>query len=194
MVWHTYEGMRARRRHSPLSQAHLKDGDLLEDGEVDVEGELGLELVGQEAEGGVDVAAALDAAPRPAVVVPAEDAPLHAPGHLVVAHVRLGAVQQALELQPVGVAVGDDVADLADDRREDEDADEVADDREHVSRGGRDTEKKRERGKVSRASVSRAPSPPWRREVWVFRFFFASRWTSGPRRSLPPPGFFLSVT
>ena len=117
--------------------AHLKDRDFLEDSEIDVEGELGLELIGQEAERGVDVTAPLYSAPRPAVVVPAQHPPLHTTRNLVVAHVRLCAVQQPLELQPVGVAIRNDVAHLADDRREDEHADEVADDREDVSATGR---------------------------------------------------------
>lgn len=55
--------------------------------------------------------------------------------HLVVPHVRFGAVQQPLKLEPVRVPVCDHVADLADDGREDEHADQVADDREHVPWG-----------------------------------------------------------
>lgn len=42
-------------------------------------------------------------------------------------HVRLGAVQQSLELQPVGVPVRDHVAHLADNRGEYEYANQVAD-------------------------------------------------------------------
>lgn len=44
--------------------------------------ELGLQLVWQQAQRRVDVAAALDAAARPRVVVPAQHAPLHAAGDL----------------------------------------------------------------------------------------------------------------
>lgn len=45
----------------------------------------------------------------------------------MVPHISLGAVQESLELETVRVPVGDDVADLADDGREYEDADQVAD-------------------------------------------------------------------
>lgn len=47
-------------------------------------------------------------------------------------HISLGAVQEPLELETVRVPVGDDIADLANDGREYEDADQVADYREDV--------------------------------------------------------------
>lgn len=53
--------------------------------------------------------------------------------HLVMAHVRLGPVQQTLELQTVGVPVGDHIAHLSDYCGEDEYANQVADDRKDVS-------------------------------------------------------------
>lgn len=56
--------------------------------------------------------------------------------HLVMAHVRLGPVQQTLELQTVGVPVGDHIAHLSDYCGEDEYANQVADDREDVSAEG----------------------------------------------------------
>lgn len=49
------------------------------------------------------------------------------------AHVRLGSVQQTLELQTVGVPVGDHIAHLSDYCGEDEYANQVADDRKDVS-------------------------------------------------------------
>lgn len=48
-------------------------------------------------------------------------------------HVRLGAVQQSLELQSIGVPVGDHISHLPDYCGEDEYANQVADDRENVS-------------------------------------------------------------
>jgi len=47
-------------------------------------------------------------------------------------HVSLGTVQEPLEFEAVRISVGDDVANLADDGREYEDADQVADYREDV--------------------------------------------------------------
>lgn len=47
-------------------------------------------------------------------------------------HISLGAVQEPLKLKTVRIPVGDDVADLADDGREYEDADQVADYREDI--------------------------------------------------------------
>lgn len=49
------------------------------------------------------------------------------------AHVRFGAVQQALKLQTIGVSVRDHIAHLADDCREYKYANKVADDGENVS-------------------------------------------------------------
>lgn len=48
-------------------------------------------------------------------------------------HVRFGAVQQSLELQSVGISIGDNIAHLPDYGGEYEDANQVADDRENVS-------------------------------------------------------------
>lgn len=47
-------------------------------------------------------------------------------------HISLGTVQEPLEFETVRISVGDDVANLADDGREYEDADQVADYREDV--------------------------------------------------------------
>lgn len=53
----------------------------------------------------------------------------------MVSHVSLGAIQQPLELESVGVPVSDDVAHLPHDRREYEYAYQVAHYCEHVSEG-----------------------------------------------------------
>ena len=95
--------------------------------------QFGLEFVGQQTECRVDIAATLNPPTRPAVVVPAENSTLHAARHFVVAHVCLGAVEQPLELETVCVAVGYHIADLADNRGENEHANEIAHYRENVS-------------------------------------------------------------
>lgn len=89
----------------------------------------------------------------------------------MVPHVGLSAVQEPLELQTIRVPIGDDVADLADDGREYEDADQVADYREDVpvNQEGRKRADQSEGGVIS-----------------VLR-----SWTSGPRRSLPPLSLFI---
>lgn len=84
----------------------------------------------------------------------------------MVPHVGLGAVQESLELETVRVPVRDDVADLADDGREYEDANQVADYREDVPAN----QEGRKRADQSEGDV-----------ISVLR-----SWTSGPRRSLPP--------
>lgn len=50
----------------------------------------------------------------------------------MVSHVGLGPVQQSFKFQSIRVPIGDDVAHLADDSGEDEDAYQVAHDSEHV--------------------------------------------------------------
>lgn len=89
----------------------------------------------------------------------------------MVPHVGLGAVQEPLELETIRVPVGDDVADLADDGREYEDADQVADYREDVPAN----QEGRKRADQSEGGV-----------ISVLR-----SWTSGPRRSLPPLSLFI---
>lgn len=85
-------------------------------------------------------------------------------------HVGLRAVEKSFELQTVRISIGDHVPDLSDDRREYEDADQVADYREDVP-----TEQEaRERADQSKEDV-----------ITVL-----GTWTSGPRRSLSP--FFRS--
>lgn len=148
------------------AEAHLKNGDLLQHREIHVQRQLGLELVREQTKGGVDVTPALYPAARPAVVVPPEYPSLHTARHLVVPHVGLGAVQEPLELETVRVPVRDDVADLADDGREYEDANQVADYREDVPAN----QEGRKRADQSEGDV-----------ISVLRL-----WTSGPRRSLSP--------
>lgn len=89
----------------------------------------------------------------------------------MVPHVGLGAVQEPLELQTIRVPIGDDVADLADDGREYEDADQVADYREDVPAN----QEGRKRADQSEGGV----------------FSVLRSWTSGPRRSLPPLSLFI---
>lgn len=116
-----------------MALAHLEDGDFLQNGQIDVESELGFEFVRQKSEGGIDVTAALYPPPGPAVVVPPEDPSLHPSGHFVMPHVGLCAVQQPLELETIRVSVRYYVADLTDYRSEYEDPNEVAHYREYVS-------------------------------------------------------------
>lgn len=84
----------------------------------------------------------------------------------MVPHVGLGAVQEPFELEAIRIPVRDDVADLADDGREYEDANQVADYREDVPAN----QEGRKRADQSEGDV-----------ISVLRL-----WTSGPRRSLPP--------
>lgn len=88
----------------------------------------------------------------------------------MVPHVGLGAVQEPLELETIRVPVRDDIADLADDGREYEDANQVADYREDVPAN----QEGRKRADQSEGDV-----------ISVLRL-----WTSGPRRSLPPLSLF----
>lgn len=55
---------------------------LLQHAQVDVQGQFGLQLVGQQAEGCVDVPAPLYPTSGPGVVVPAQDSALHTTRHL----------------------------------------------------------------------------------------------------------------
>jgi len=89
-------------------------------------------------------------------------------------HVSFGTVQESLELQAVRVPIRDDVADLADDGREYEDSDQVADYCEDVPAN----QEGRKRADQSEGDV-----------ISVLR-----SWTSGPRRSLSPLSlsYFLS--
>lgn len=75
-----------------MARAHLEDGNLLQYGEIHVQGQLGLQLVWEQAQRRVDVSTPLYPPPRPAIIVPPENPPLHAAWHLVMSHVRLGAI------------------------------------------------------------------------------------------------------
>ena len=92
----------------------------------------------------------------------------------MVSHISLGAVKQSLELQPICVSIGDHVPDLADDRREYEDADQVADYREDVPTD-QEARKRADQSKEGVISV-------------------LGSWTSGPRRSLSPLSLSLSFS
>lgn len=89
----------------------------------------------------------------------------------MVSHIRLCTVQQSLEFQPIRVPVGNHVSNLTDDRREYEDADQVAHYREDVPTD-QEARKRADQSKEDVISV-------------------LGSWTSGPRRSLSP--FSLSL-
>lgn len=90
----------------------------------------------------------------------------------MVSHIRLCTVQQSLEFQPIRVPVGNHVSNLTDDRREYEDADQVAHYREDVPTD-QEARKRADQSKEDVISV-------------------LGSWTSGPRRSLSP--FSLSLS
>lgn len=56
----------------------------------------------------------------------------------MVAHVRLGPVQQALELQAIRITVRYHIAHLADDGREDKNTNQIANDRKNISAKGKE--------------------------------------------------------
>ena len=89
----------------------------------------------------------------------------------MVSHICLCTVQQSLEFQPIRVPVGNHVSNLTDDRREYEDADQVAHYREDVPTD-QEARKRADQSKEDVISV-------------------LGSWTSGPRRSLSP--FSLSL-
>lgn len=101
-----------------ISNSLPEHSHLLQHAQVNVKCQLGLELIRQQAQGGVDVAAALDAATWPAVVVPPQHSPFHPSGDFVVAHVSLGTVEQPFELKAISVTVRYHISDLTDDRCE----------------------------------------------------------------------------
>lgn len=84
----------------------------------------------------------------------------------MVSHICLCTVQQSLEFQPIRVPVGNHVSNLTDDRREYEDADQVAHYREDVPTD-QEARKRADQSKEDVISV-------------------LGSWTSGPRRSLSP--------
>lgn len=89
-------------------------------------------------------------------------------------HVGLGAVQQPLELEAIRVPVRDDVADLADDSREYEDADQVTDYREDVpaNQEGRKRADQSEGGVIVRPTVSRRRAAPAGASLLFLSLFF----------------------
>lgn len=87
-------------------------------------------------------------------------------------HICLGAVEQSLELQSIRVSIGNHVSNLADDRCEYEDADQVADYRKDVPTD-QEARKRADQSKEDVISV-------------------LGSWTSGPRRSLSPLSLSLS--
>lgn len=135
-----------------LRLALLEDGHLLQDTQVDVQGQFGFELVRQQAEGCIDVPApvscrgtncsrtseARDASYRQEPkdkhtdVVSSSGSRAGRLTHLVVSHVGLGPIEQALELQPVGVPVRYHISHLAHNRGEDKNANQVANDRKNI--------------------------------------------------------------
>jgi len=106
---------------------------LFQHAQIDVKCQFGFEFVGQQAQSGVNVSTALNAAPRPTVIVPAQHSALHSTRHFVVSHISLCAVQQALKLQSIGVAIRYHISDLTDNCGENENANQIADDCENVS-------------------------------------------------------------
>lgn len=95
----------------------------------------------------------------------------------MMSHICLGAIEQSLELQSICVSIGDHVSNLADDRCEYEDADQVTDYRKDVPTD-QEARKRADQSKEDVISV-------------------LGSWTSGPRRSLSPLSlslsFFLSI-
>lgn len=89
----------------------------------------------------------------------------------MVSHICLCTVQQSLEFQPIRVPVGNHVSNLTDDRREYEDADQVAHYREDVPTD-QEARKRADQSKEDVISV-------------------LGSWTSGPRRSLSPFSLFF---
>ena len=115
---------------------------LLEHTEVDVQGEFGLQFVREQAQGSINITTTLNPPSRPTVIsiinfpssnertlranppviVPPQDSPFHVPGHFVMSHVRLCAIKQALELKPISITIRYHIANLTDNRCEDENA------------------------------------------------------------------------
>lgn len=89
----------------------------------------------------------------------------------MMSHICLCTVQQSLEFQPIRVPVGNHVSNLTDDRREYEDADQVAHYREDVPTD-QEARKRADQSKEDVISV-------------------LGSWTSGPRRSLSPFSLFF---
>lgn len=84
--------------------------------------QFGFQFVGQKAQGGVDIAAALYSPTRPAVIIPAQHSSLHSARHFVVPHVSLGSIQQSLELESVCITIRYHISNLTHDCGEYEDA------------------------------------------------------------------------
>jgi hypothetical protein len=103
------------RRYQVCPQEQSRVTHLLQNAQVDVKGEFGFELVGQKTERGVNVASTLDSPTRPAVIVPAQHSTFHPSRHFMMSHVSLRTVEQALELESVGVSVRYHISDLTDD-------------------------------------------------------------------------------
>lgn len=63
----------------------------------------------------------------------------------MMSHISFSTIQQSFKFQSVCISVGDDVTHLANNCREYEDPDEVADYREHVSDGPSEREREQKR-------------------------------------------------